>query len=89
MEKHTNKRKLDANKCLVVLELIHTDTCIPFPTSWDGQQYFIMFIDDCSRYVYLYLIHEKYQILDVFQSFKVEVELGNKIKVVKFDRGGE
>ncbi|RDY03069.1 hypothetical protein CR513_13386, partial [Mucuna pruriens] len=42
-------------------------------------------------YDYLYLIHEKSQSLDVFKSFKAEVELqlGKKIKVVRSDRGGE
>ncbi|XP_025983818.1 uncharacterized protein [Glycine max] len=55
------------------------------------QQYFISFIDDYSRYGYLYLIHEKSQSLDVFKSFKAEVELqlGKKIKAIKSDRGGE
>ena len=50
-----------------------------------------MFIDDYSGYGYLYLIHEKSQSLNAFKSFKVEVELqlGKKIKVVKFDRGGK
>ena len=39
----------------------------------------------------LYLIHEKSQSLDVFKSYKVEVEsrLRKKIKVVKADHGGE
>ena len=84
--------KNDANRCDDVLELIHTDICGPFLTpSWNGQQYFITFIDDYSRYDYLYLIHEKSQSLDVFKNFKVEVEnqLGKKIKAVKSDRGGE
>ncbi|KAL6321459.1 hypothetical protein AAG906_016558 [Vitis piasezkii] len=79
-------------ECGDVLEFIHTDICGPFPTpSWNGQQYFITFIDDYSRYDYLYLIHEKSQSLDVFKNFKVEVEnqLGKKIKVVKSYRGGE
>ena len=74
------------------MELIHTDICGSFLTpSWNGQQYFIIFIDDYSRYGYLYLIHEKSQSLDVFENFKVEVEnqLSKKIKVVRFDRGGE
>jgi len=37
------------------------------------------------------LIHEKSQSLDVFKTFKAEVELqlGKKIKTVKFDYGGE
>ena len=36
-------------------------------------------------------VHEKSQSLDVFKSYKAEVEnkLGKKIKVVKSDRGGE
>ena len=86
--KQTNMRKNDANRCSDVLELIHTDICGPFPTpSWNGQQYFITFIDDYSRYGYLYLIHEKSQSLDVFKNFKVEVEnqLSKKIKVVEYD----
>jgi len=58
--KQTNIRKLGAKRAKDVLELVHTDICGPFPTtSWNGQQYFIMFIDDYSRYGYLYLIHEK------------------------------
>ncbi|RDY14607.1 hypothetical protein CR513_00305, partial [Mucuna pruriens] len=45
----------------------------------------------CARYDYLNLIHEKSQSLDVFKSFKAEVELqlGKKIKAVKSDCGGE
>ncbi|RVW30669.1 Retrovirus-related Pol polyprotein from transposon TNT 1-94 [Vitis vinifera] len=90
--KQTNMRKKNANRCNDVLELIHTDICGPFPTpSWNGQQYFITFIDDYSRYGYLYLIHEKSQSLDVFKNFKAEVEnqLSKKIKAVRSDRGGE
>ena len=77
---------------LGVLKLIHTDICGPFPTtSWNGQQYFITFINNYSHYGYLYLIHEKSQALDVFKFYKVEVEnqLGKKIKAIKYDCGGE
>ena len=90
--KQTNMRKKDANMCGNVLQLIHTDICGQFPTpSWNGQQYFITFIDDCWRYGYLYLTHEKSQSLDVFKNFKAEVEnqLSKKIKVVRSDRRGE
>ena len=50
-----------------------------------------MVIDDYSRYGYLYLIHKKSQALDVFKSFKAEVELqlGKKIKTFKSDCGGD
>ena len=90
--KQTNTRRFGANRATDVLQLIHTDICALFPTvSWNGQQYFIMFIDDFSRYGYLYLIHEKSQSLEVFKSFKFEVEnqLNKRIKNVRSDRGGK
>ncbi|RVW17625.1 Retrovirus-related Pol polyprotein from transposon TNT 1-94 [Vitis vinifera] len=90
--KQTKTKKLGANRTTDVLELIHTDICGPYPTaSWNGQQYFITFIDDYSRYGYLFLIHEKSQSLDVFKTFKAEVELqlNKRIKSVRSDRGGE
>ena len=90
--KQTNTRRFGANRATDVLELIHTDICGSFPTvSWNGQQYFITFIDDFSCYDYLYLIHEKSQSLEVFKSFKVEIEnqLNKRIKNVRSDHGGE
>ncbi|KAL1569026.1 hypothetical protein AAHA92_00559 [Salvia divinorum] len=90
--KQTKHKKLGANRATNVLELIHTDICGPFPSaSWNGQQYFISFIDDYSRFGYLYLIHEKSEALDKFKIFKAEVELqlNKSIKKVKSDRGGE
>lgn len=90
--KQTNKRRFEANRTLDVLELIHTDICGPFPmAAWNGQQYFMTFIDDFSRYGYIYLLHKKSQSLDMFKIFKAEVEnqLGKRIKSVKSNRGGE
>ena len=90
--KQTNKRRFEANRTLDVLELIHTDICGPFPTvAWNGQQYFIMFIDDFSRYGYIYLIHEKSKSLDVLKNYKAEVEnqLSKKVRSVRSDRDGE
>ena len=71
---------------------MHTNILEPFPTpAWNSQQYFMSFINDHSRYAYLFLIHENFRVLDVFKSFKVEVgnKLNKRIKIVKFDRGAE
>ena len=90
--KQTKSKKLGAYRATDVLELIHTDICGPFHTpSWNGQQYFISFIDDYSKYAYLFLIHEKSQSRDMFKTFKVEVEnqLNKRIKCVRSDCGGE
>ena len=55
------------------------------------EKYFITFIDDLSRYGYVYLMHEKSQAIDIFEMFITEVErqLDKKIKIVISDRGGE
>jgi len=75
-----------------LLDLVYTDICGSFlATSWNGHGYLITFMDDYSRYGYLYLIHEKSQPLDMFKIFKAEVEnqLNIRIKAVRFDRVGE
>jgi len=52
--------------------------------------YFITFKDDYSCYGYLYLIHGKFQSLDMFKIYKVkENQLNRRIKAVRSDRGGE
>ncbi|GJY62250.1 pol polyprotein [Tanacetum coccineum] len=52
---------------------------------------FITFIDDCTKYCYVYLLKSKDEAIDKFVLYKTEVEnqLGKKIKVVRSDRGGE
>ena len=80
------------NRVLDVLDLVYIDICGSFPTAfWNGYEYFITFIDNYSRYGYLYLLHEKSQSLDMFKIYKAEVEnqLNRKIKVVKSDCNGE
>ena len=75
-----------------LLELIHTDLgdfkSIP---SRGGKNYYITFIDDSSRYCYVYLIHSKDESLSMFKTYKAEVEnqLDKKIKILRSDRGGE
>ena len=90
--KHTKQKKFGVYRATDVLELIHMDICGPFLTpTWNGQQYFMSFVDNHSRYTYLFLIHEKSQVLNVFKSFKVKVEnqLNKQIKSVKSYRGGK
>ena len=74
------------------LELIHTDICDMKSTpSRGGKKYFITFIDDCTRYCYVYLLNSKDEAIDAFRQYKTEVEnqLDKKIKMIRSDRGGE
>ena len=74
------------------LELIHTDTCDMKSTPLrGGKKYFITFIDDCTRYCYVYLLNSKDEAINAFRQYKTEVEnqLDKKIKMIRSDRGGE
>lgn len=89
--KHTNTSKKGAKRSNDLLEIVHTDICGPFSPCITGEKYFAIFIDDYSRYMYLYLLFEKGDVFQAFKDYKVEVEkqLGKVIKIVRSDRGGE
>jgi hypothetical protein len=74
-----------------LLALIHTDVCGPMSTcTRNGDRYFITFIDDYSRYGYVYLMRHKSESFKKFKEFKTEVEnqLNKSIKALRSDRRG-
>jgi transposase InsO family protein len=74
------------------LELVHTDLCGPFSTeSQAGNKYFITFIDDFSRYCWVYFLRQKNQAFSCFKQFKSLVEANSveRLKCLRSDRGGE
>lgn len=76
----------------VLLEIVHTDLCGPMETpSAGGGIYFITFIDDYSRKVYVYFLRNKMDIISVFIKFKEEVEneTEKKINILRSDNGKE
>ena len=75
-----------------ILELIHSDICeLNGQLTRGGNRYFITFIDNHSRFTYVYLMKTKDQAFDMFKCYKalVENQLGKKIKILRSDRGGE
>jgi transposase InsO family protein len=74
------------------LDDVHTDVCGPFETeSLGGNRYFVSFVDEYSRMMWIYLIKTKDELLSVFQKFKllVEKEAERKLKIIRSDGGGE
>ena len=75
-----------------LLALIHTDVCglLDVPTKGNFV-YSITFIDDLSRYGYVYLMRHKSEAFEKFKEFRHEVEKQTEkpIKVLRSDRGGE
>ena len=54
------KIKKDVKRSVGILEIVHTDICSPFSVkSVDGYDSFITFIDDYSRFGYIYPIKER------------------------------
>jgi transposase InsO family protein len=74
------------------LGVVHSDICGPFGNAnLAGNKYFITFVDEFTRMIWLYTIHLKSEALDVFKRFKVLVEKESEksIKILRTDRGGE
>ena len=55
-----------------------------------GMRYMVTFIDDFSRYVWVFFMKEKYETLSKFMEFqmKVENEVGRKIKCLRTQQNG-
>ncbi|CAB4268994.1 unnamed protein product [Prunus armeniaca] len=74
------------------MELIHTDLWGPSPTpSLCGFHYYIIFINDYSKYCWLYPLLTKSAALTAFIQFKIHAKklLDHKIRTLRCDNGGE
>jgi hypothetical protein len=73
------------------LELIHIDIWTSPTPSMSGCKYYIIFIDDFSRFSWLYPLHYKSDAYDTFIKFKLltENQLSSPIKQLQIDGGGE
>lgn len=76
-----------AEKCL---ELVHTDLCGHItPKTLGGTSYFLLVVDDYSRYMWVEMLKTKDQALECFKNikFRAELECGNKLKAMRTDGG--
>ncbi|OMO54671.1 Integrase, catalytic core [Corchorus capsularis] len=90
--KLTKKTCASVNRETELLGLIHTDLGDMKQCMFrGGKQYYVTFINDCSRFTKVYLLKHKDEAFDMFLKYKAEVEnqLNKKIKRVRSDRGGE
>lgn len=75
-----------------LLEVVHSDVCGPFRIkSVGGAKYFVTFIDDKSRRIFVYFMKNKSEVFDKFKIYKAQVEnqTGCKIKTFRTDNGRE
>ncbi|KAM1942342.1 hypothetical protein ACFX15_010828 [Malus domestica] len=74
------------------LDLIHCDVWGPCPvSSVSGYKYYVLFVDEYSKYSSLFPLQHKSEVFSTFVIFKAYVEnlLGHKIKILRTDSGGE
>ena len=59
--------------------------------SLSGAEYFLTFIDDKTRHVWVYILKCKDEIFERFLEWKAQVEktTGRKLKALRTDNGGE
>ena len=71
---------------------MHGDLCGHIsPATPAGKRYFLLLVDDNSRYMWLTLLAMKDQAPTAIKRFRagVEVETGRKLRLLRTDRGGE
>ena len=59
--------------------------------SLGGAEYFLTFVDDKTRYVWVYPLKHKDEVFEHFLEWKTlaEKSIGTKLKVLRTDNGGE
>ena len=67
-----------------IFDLIHSDVWGPSPiSSIGGSQYFVVFVDDYSRYSWIFHIKHRSELLQVYSNFvkMVETQFSKYIKI--------
>ncbi|KAH9761919.1 Integrase catalytic domain-containing protein [Citrus sinensis] len=75
-----------------ILDYVHSDVWgLTKTASLGGMHYFVTFVDDYSRKVWVYLMKNKNEVLGIFLKWKkmVETQTGRKIKRLRSDNSGE
>ena len=74
------------------LGVVYSDVCGPIEVpTLGGNKYFVSFIDEFTRMMWVYLIKSKSNVFDQFRKFKIYVEKqsGCNMKILRTDGGGE
>jgi len=80
------------SKSKKIFELVHSDVCGPLEVEGiSGYRYFVTFIDDKSRYAFIYLLRHKSEVFDKFKEYSAHVKnmFETPVKILRSDNGGE
>jgi transposase InsO family protein len=88
---HRNKGQNLISNAERPLELVHTDISGPYTPSLNKKRYFISFIDDYTRSIWIYSIAAKSEAIDALKELynKLNTNLGFKIARIRSDNAKE
>jgi hypothetical protein len=73
-------------------DLVHSDVWGPAPfTTEGGSRYFVIFVDDYSRFTWIYLLKHRSGLISIFQTFHkmIQTQFSRTIKVFRSDNAQE
>jgi transposase InsO family protein len=71
---------------------VHGDLCGPVtPATHRGRRYFLLLVDDLSRYMWVVVLGNKGEAADAIRRAQAaaEAKCGRKLRVLRTDNGGE
>lgn len=89
---HQFSFKLSINKTTAPFELLYSDVWGPsFYSSLDGYRYYVSFVDDFTKYTWIFPMHVKSEVQSIFTCFNAYVQrvFDTKIKSIQTDMGSE
>ena len=82
----------NVSHALSPFDLIHYDVWGPSPiTTQGGSRYFVIFVDDFSRYTWIYLFKNRSKLYQIYRDFTkmIETQFSKPIKVFRSDNAQE
>ncbi|KFL89552.1 hypothetical protein AmDm5_1575 [Acetobacter malorum] len=81
-----------AHKSVKPFEVLHSDVWGPSPTmSVEGYKFYVLFIDECTRFTWIFPLRNKSEVFQVFVHFHafISTQFSTSVKTFQSDGGGE
>ena len=73
-------------------DLIHSNIWGPAPIPTErGFKYFVIFVNDFAQYTWIYLLHHRFELVSIYQTFHkmIETQFNRTVKVFRLDNAQE